>query len=68
MTVVGDDLFVSIAVMVVERDIKLVGKGVDYGGADAEAGKGAGAGHKLDFGDVLPGLVILGEFVVDVLK
>ena len=48
----------SIAVMVVERDIKLVGKGVDYGGADAEAGKRARAGHKLDFSDVLPSFVV----------
>lgn len=35
-----------------------MGEGVDDGGADAEAGEGAGAGHKGNFGDVLPGLMI----------
>lgn len=40
-----------------------MGEGVNHGGADAEAGERAGAGHEFDFGDVLPSLVIVVEFV-----
>ena len=35
-----------------------MGEGVNYRGADAEAGKRAGAGHKFDFGDVVPGFAV----------
>ena len=45
-----------------------MGESVDNAGADTETGKRARARHKSNFGDVLPGLVMLGEFVVDVLK
>ena len=34
-------------------------KSINNGGANAKTGKRAWSGHKSDFGDVLPGLVIL---------
>ncbi len=40
-------------------------EGVYDGGADAKAGKGAGARHKSDCGDVGPSFLILGKFVSD---
>lgn len=67
-TVVGKNDLVLGAVMVVEGDAELVGQSVDDGGADAETGKGAGARHKSNFADVLPGPVILDEFVVNEAK
>ena len=45
-----------------------MGKSVDYGSTNAESGKGAGAGHKSDFGEVLPGFAVFGEFVMNELK
>ena len=45
-----------------------MGESVDDASADSESGKRTGAGHKGDFGDVLPGFTIFGEFVLDKLK
>lgn len=42
-----------------------MGKSVDDASADTEAGERAGARHKGDFADIVPSLVIFGEFVVD---
>ncbi len=53
------------SLMVVERNVKLVGESIDNSGADAETSEGAGAREKSDFGEVGPVGVIFGEFVVD---
>ena len=66
--VVGGNVLVLDAVMVVQGDIELVGESINYGSANAQAGEGAGAGHEFDLGDVLPGFVVGGEFVFDKLK
>ena len=42
-----------------------MGESVYYASADAKACKGAGAGHKSDFGDVLPSVIVFVEFVFD---
>ncbi len=38
---------------------------VDYGGANAKSGEGAGARHKSDFGEVLPISVVFLQFVMN---
>ena len=40
-------------------------EGVYNSGTDAKPGERAGAGHKFYGGDIVPGFIIFGEFVVD---
>lgn len=54
--------------MIFEGDVEFVGESVDDGGADAKAGKRAGAGHEGDFFNILPGLMIFLEFFMDELQ
>lgn len=54
-----------IALMVVERDIKLVGKSVDDSSADAQTGERPWAREKSNFGDIAPIGGVFLEFVVN---
>lgn len=67
-TIIWDDNGVPGAVMVVERDLELVGESIDDTSTNAKTSKGAGARHEGDLGDVMPSLVMFGEFVVNELK
>lgn len=42
-----------------------MGESVNYASANAKTSERAGAGHKDDFGNVLPGFAIFGELIFD---
>ena len=52
-----DDLML-LAMVVVEGDAEFVRQGIDDGSPDAKSGKGAGAGHEGDFGEVAPSFAV----------
>lgn len=47
------------AVVIIERDFELVGKSIDYRGANAKASKRARPRHKCNLSNIVPGGVVL---------
>ena len=58
-TVIGEDDWVLIAVVIKKRDVKFVGESVNNSGANAKAGEGAWTGEESDLFKVLPGFMVV---------
>ncbi len=54
-----------ITMVIVERNLELIGESIDNSGADAQTSEGAGAAEEGDLGEVGPVGVLLDEMVVD---
>ena len=58
--VIWGDLLMRVTMVVVKWDVKLMSEGIDDGGADTKAGKGAWTGHESYLGNVVPIFAVCG--------